>query len=250
MRADFLADKHLFGLLPVVIRLRHRIFVRCKSQGDVPAVDPRGGSPVIAQAEYSECLPAGERWACIVQRIQAGDAAAEEELYQVFSRGIRFQLCRRLGPQDLEDRLHDIFMIITQSIRNGELREPERLMGYVRTIMRRQMAEHIEGLVQSRRRKRSLDLGPPLRDQRPSPERRIIEKQTITVALGLLDCMNLRDREILVRFYLREQNPAQICRDMSLTQTQFRLLKSRAKARFGILGRLRFARPAPLEAAG
>jgi RNA polymerase sigma-70 factor (ECF subfamily) len=204
---------------------------------------------MINQKDYSECLPAGERWAGLVRRIQARESRAEEELYQVFSRGIRFQLCRRLGSQDIEDRLHDIFMIITESIRNGDLREPERLMGYVRTIVRRQVAEHIDGVVVSRRRKRSLDLGPPLRDQRPSPERRLIEKQTITVALEVLNCLSFRDREVLVRFYLREQNPSQICRDMSLTETQFRLLKSRAKARFGKLGRLRFARPSPVGTA-
>ncbi len=28
-------------------------------------------------------------------------------------------------------------MIVTQAIRNGELREPERLMGYVQTVVRR-----------------------------------------------------------------------------------------------------------------
>ena len=48
-----------------------------------------------------------------------------------------------------------------------------------------------------------------------------------------------RDREILVRFYLREQTPAEICRDLDLTENQFRLIKSRAKARFVELGRAR-----------
>jgi len=46
-----------------------------------------------------------------------------------------------------------------------------------------------------------------------------------------------RDREILTRFYLDEQTQEQICEDMNLTETQFRLLKSRAKARFGELGK-------------
>jgi DNA-directed RNA polymerase specialized sigma24 family protein len=199
---------------------------------------------MMAQPCSPDCLSAGERWAGLVARIRARDAGAEEELYHVFSRGIRFQLCRRLGPQDLDDRLHDIFLIITESLRNGELRDPRRLMGYVHTVVRRQMAEHIEGIVQSRRRRRSLELGPPLRDHRPSPERRLIENQTVTVALGLLNRLDRRDREVLVRFYLREQKSSQICREMSLTATQFRLLKSRAKARFGKLGQLRFARPA------
>ena len=49
-----------------------------------------------------------------------------------------------------------------------------------------------------------------------------------------------RDREVLVRFYLQEQTAEEICRDLNLTETQFRLIKSRAKARFGELGRRRF----------
>jgi hypothetical protein len=36
---------------------------------------------------------------------------------------------------------------------------------------------------------------------------------------------------------LNEQTQEQICEDMDLSETQFRLLKSRAKARFGDLGR-------------
>ncbi len=41
--------------------------------------------------------------------------------------------------------------------------------------------------------------------------------------------------------YLREQKAEQICSELKLTQTQFRLIKSRAKARFGELGRARLA---------
>jgi len=50
-----------------------------------------------------------------------------------------------------------------------------------------------------------------------------------------------RDREILTRFYLYEQSQDQICSEMRLTETQFRLLKSRAKSRFGELGRKKLA---------
>ena len=40
------------------------------------------------------------------------------------------------------------------------------------------------------------------------------------------------EREMLDRFHVREQSPDQICWDGSLTNTQFRLLKSRAKSHF------------------
>jgi RNA polymerase sigma factor (sigma-70 family) len=181
-------------------------------------------------------------WAPLVERVRAGDQAALEELYGLFSKGIRFYLCRQLGPQDLDDRVHDVFLTITQSIQSGELREPERLMGYVRTVVRRQVAARIDANVNARRRQTSLEDGIVLRDQSPDPERLAIQQENTQVALRILNSIAKRDREVLVRFYLNEQPAEQICREMDLTETQFRLIKSRAKARFGELGRARLSR--------
>src|SRR5205807_10057604 len=44
-------------------------------------------------------------WSGLVTRIQTGDGLAMEELYEIFSRGIRFHLCRQLGPQELDDKV-------------------------------------------------------------------------------------------------------------------------------------------------
>ncbi len=180
-------------------------------------------------------------WPTLVDRIRNGEPSAMEDLYRVFSKGIRFYLCRQLGPQDLDDRVHDIFLIITQSIQKGELREPERLMGYVRTIVRRQVAAHIDTIVQARREHIDLEFGLALSDQHPSPERDLIDRQNTELAKRILNSLQRRDREVLVRFYLREQTAQQICAEMDLTETQFRLIKSRAKARFGELGKRRLA---------
>jgi len=178
----------------------------------------------------------------LVERIRAGDPAGMEELYTVFSKGIRFYLCRQLGPQDLDDRLHDVFLIITQAIRRGELREPERLMGYVRTIVRRQVAAHIDIAVQARRNQTEIDTELNLSDREPNPESRAIQHENTELAMRILRSIPKRDREVLVRFYLEEQSAQQICTAMNLTETQFRLIKSRAKARFGELGKARLAR--------
>jgi len=181
-------------------------------------------------------------WASMVARIQANDPSGMEELYGVFTTGIRFYLCRQLGPQDLDDKVHDAFLTITQSIRRGDLREPDRLMGYVRTVVRRQVAGYIGTAVESRRTLVDPDHGAILRDRKPDPERKAIEDQNNALAMRVLRTLPRRDREVLIRFYLQEQSPAQICRDMGLTATQFRLTKSRAKARFTELGQARFAR--------
>jgi len=62
-------------------------------------------------------------------------------------------------------------------------------------------------------------------------------RQHEQVAEAVLRGVSDRDREILTRFYLMEQTQQEICDGMSLSETQFRLLKSRAKARFGELGK-------------
>ena len=177
-----------------------------------------------------------------MERIRRGDPGGVEQLYRVFSRGIRYYLCRHLGPQELDDRVHDTFLIVLEAIQRGELREPERLMGFVRTIVRRQVAAYIDQAVQTRRDLQALEAALPVSDLAESPEERVIARQKAEITESVLRSVSKRDREILTRFYLLGQSPERICADMDLTETQFRLLKSRAKARFGELGRRKLIR--------
>lgn len=210
--------------------------------------DPqRHGSPrerLDAGANADSALPENPptpRWTPLVEGALAGDAAAIEELYRLLARGIRFFLCRHLGSHDLDDRVHDTFLVIIRSIQSGGLREPERLMGFVRTIVRRQVASYIEESMLSRREQLDLEVSGRVADHRHDPEQQILREQRIQLMLQVLRSISPRDREILTRFYLYEQTQEQICEEMGLTETQFRLLKSRAKARFAELGRRRLA---------
>lgn len=180
-------------------------------------------------------------WGILVARIKAGEDAGMEQLYKLFSRGIRYYLCRQLGPQELEDRVHDTFLIVVNAIRRGDLREPERLMGFVRTVVRRQVAAYIEEAVHNRREQADLESGIAVADRSQNPEQAAILRQKTDLMRAVLECLSQRDRDILVRFYIQEQPQEQICREMALTETQFRLLKSRAKAKFGEIGRKKLA---------
>ncbi len=190
----------------------------------------------VPRAEASACPT---QWADLVERIRRGDPAGMEQLYAVFARGVRFYLCRQIGPEELDDRVHDTFLIVVQAIQRGELREPERLMGFVRTVVRRQVAAYIERAVQTRRGQTELHPGMPISDSRSNPEQQLLARQKVEIMMKVLESISHRDREILTRFYLLGQSQQQICREMKLTETQFRLLKSRAKARFGELGKRR-----------
>jgi RNA polymerase sigma factor (sigma-70 family) len=186
--------------------------------------------------------PSDTDFASLVERIRVSDPQGMEELYRIFSRGVRYYLCRQLGTQELEDKVHDTFLIVVQAIRRGDLREPERLMGFIRTIVRRQVAAHIETTIHTRREQLDLETGATLADGNHGPEETAIVAQKAELMEKILRGLNKRDREILTRFYLDEQPQEKICAEMKLTDTQFRLLKSRAKTRFGELGRKRLAK--------
>ena len=193
-----------------------------------------GAPDITKDCEESESYA---EWVELVDRIRFNETDGMEELYELFSKGIRFYLCRQLGPQELDDKVHDTFVVVVQAIRRGELREPSRLMGFVRTIVRRQVAAHIEKVVHTRRDQIDLDATVRLADPEGNPEERAMFTERSELINRVLGELSERDREILTRFYLLEQSQDQICSEMGLTETQFRLLKSRAKARFGELGK-------------
>ncbi|HBY60919.1 MAG TPA: sigma-70 family RNA polymerase sigma factor [Solibacterales bacterium] len=191
----------------------------------------------------AEASPLAEfDWYELVARIQQGEASGMEDLYRLFSRGVRYYLCRRLGPQEIEDRVHDTFLIVVQAIQRGDLREPDRLLGFIRTVVRRQVAACIDRAVHSRREQTELDFNVRIADGRDNPEQQAMLRERQSLMGRILGGISRRDREILTRFYLNGESQEQICAEMSLTETQFRLLKSRAKARFGELGKRKLAR--------
>jgi RNA polymerase sigma-70 factor (ECF subfamily) len=221
-----------------------------KPMGLEPAGPPELNSS-LAENSLGELVQADEEepldpeayagWVDLVERIRSGQTDGMAELYRLFSKGIRFYLCRQLGPQDLDDKVHDTFVVVVQAIRKGELRDPQRLMGFVRTIVRRQVAAHIDKVVHARREQLDYDTTVRLPDPRGNPEQAAMFRQRTELILKVLEELGERDREILTRFYLREESQEQICSEMGLSETQFRLLKSRAKARFGELGKKKLA---------
>jgi len=202
--------------------------------------DPESSLEAASDPEAADSVAYG-MWIDLVERIRCGHTDGMAELYHLFSKGIRFYLCRQLGAQELDDKVHDTFVVVVQAIRRGELREPQRLMGFVRTIVRRQVAAYIDKAVHTRREQMDMESTVRIADPRGNPEEAAMFRQRVEMIRRVLAELPSRDREILTRFYLREQSQDQICKEMSLTETQFRLLKSRAKSRFGELGKKKLA---------
>ena len=88
----------------------------------------------------------------------------------------------------------------------------------------------------------NLDSAADLTAAEPTPEQRAAAHQNAAIMKQVLRKMSARDREVLTRFYLREESPERIREEMGLTETQFNLLKSRAKARLTELVQRKLAR--------
>jgi RNA polymerase sigma-70 factor, ECF subfamily len=175
-------------------------------------------------------------WAGVVGRIQQRDPDAEEVLYRTLAGGARFFLQRKLGTQDVDDRVHDLFLTVVSTIRRGELEHPERLMGFVRTLLFRQLT------VRRREAAAGFDTVAEMPSPATTPEERAIAAEKSLLMTKVLREMSDRDFEVLSRFYIREQTPRQICEEMGMTQVQFQLLKSRAKGRLTDLMRRKLSR--------
>jgi len=186
-------------------------------------------------------------WKTVVEQIRAGDPAGGEALYRNLASGARLFLQRRLATQDVEDRVHDLFVIVVETIRRGELREPERLMGFVRTVLSRQLNLEISSMIHKRQTSIDLESAGDLPTADPTPEQQAAIHQKVALMKQVLRKMSDREFEVLNRFYLREQPPERIRMDMGLTETQFNLLKSRAKAKLTEFMQRRLARNRSIE---
>lgn len=176
----------------------------------------------------------------IAAGIHAGEEWALAELYERMTNGplrnkvaVAFVARPNIGVMDV---LHDAYLEAVIQIQQSPLTDGSRLMGFIKTIVYRQMLHEVGHLVQNRGsedRSRYTDSRTPLC--------RLLNNELEAVVGRSLEQLRDKDKEILKRFYLQHQKPRQICREMQLSETQYRLAKSRAKIRFGSAARAHYS---------
>lgn len=174
--------------------------------------------------------------------IRGGHPAGLEQLYAM-ARNFTFFIMRQLGNEDLQDKVHDIFVTAASAISAGKLRDSERLTPFLTTLTRFYTYGQIDRRVVRRKYVGPLEHA-NIPDRRVNLETSVYRQQKMRIVQEILGSMPRRDRDVLERFYVLEQSKEQICREMNLTPTQFRLLKSKAKSTFAKLGQQRLKRRA------
>lgn len=184
----------------------------------------------------------------VVANVRNGNPEGLDQLYRIF-RTLSGSLRRQLGNLEFEDRVHDMFIVAVEAIREGKLREPAALPSYIHGIARLSNFSHIGVKVRRERLSGSLRHWVSIRTKTASPEDLLTQRERARIMRELLASLTEREREVLTRFYLREQTKEQICRELALTETQFRLSKSRAKQRLSRMGQEQFTAVPAMAAA-
>jgi RNA polymerase sigma-70 factor (ECF subfamily) len=185
------------------------------------------------------CLPA------LVAEIAQGSQAAEERLFRLINRGMRFLIARQIGLENLDDIVQDSFLAVVRAIRDDRIEKPESLMTYIRTVVQRQVALVIANRVHWRTS--TVNLENHTRPVGPGLEEAEDRKQRTKLAATVIKGLPAVSRDLLHRFYVLEQSQEEICRDLGLTEIQFRNKKRRAKRMFQASARAGARKPVNRE---
>jgi len=170
----------------------------------------------------------------LVRRILSGNPAAEAELIERFSRAVSF-LLRRLARDEAvaEDLYQETFRLVIEKVRAGELRDAERLPGFVSSMARNLFL----GMTRRGGRRQKWQAAPEAAETAPDPApgqlaSLLAQERATMVRQVLAELRNDRDREILSRYYIADHDKEAICRDLDLTDLQFNRVLFRARQRY------------------
>ena len=168
----------------------------------------------------------------LVALVKQGDRAAETEMVERYSRGLRFLLRRKTRDNNLtEDFLQETWAIALVKIRDNGLDNPERLAGYLCGIANNLALGEMRRVSRQRTAVNS-EIVALIPDESSNPFRHASRAEVCNQVRGLLnDLKKERDREILKRFYVREEDKDSICKRLDVDSIHFNRVLYRARQR-------------------
>jgi len=169
----------------------------------------------------------------LVRLIIGGDRSAEADFVSRYARAVAILIDRTVrSPSAREDLSQVTFAMALEKIRKGELRQPDRLTAFIFSLARNVAVSHLRNVSKFRDWESTSD-AENIPDPAPSPLDEILKKEERRIVEHLLSELKVeRDRELLFRYFLRDEDKDKICADLGLTRVQFNHVLHRALARF------------------
>lgn len=167
------------------------------------------------------------------QRIAGGDRSAESELVSQYGGGLMIMLQQRTGdPQLASDLYQETFIIVIKRLRRANLDEPEKLSAFLHATAKNVLI----GDVRKEARRKTFansDIVAAAPDGRPGPSDQVNRSEEAGIVRELIDEMrSKRDKALLLRFYINEEDKSDICAALNLSSIHFNRVLFRARRRF------------------
>jgi RNA polymerase sigma-70 factor (ECF subfamily) len=179
--------------------------------------------------------------------VQGLDRAAIESLIAKQYTGLRLLILRRTGDAEVAaDLLNEAACTAWEKWQGGLVQRPEEIGGYIFQVAMNLLRNHRRSVADRSDRRASPDALDSLPDTTEATDRWLEKKVALQVRHILQELRTPRDREILTRFYLQDQDKDAICRDLSLDADQFDRVLHRARGRLKELAESRGLRKSDL----
>ena len=155
-----------------------------------------------------------------------GDREAEEELCRRLGRRVRLYGLRHLrDEQAAADLVQEVLVITVQGLREGRLREPERLASFVLGTCRMVVLEIRRGGARRARLLEEYARGLPVAEspREPQPE--------IDRLADCLDALPARERSVILMTFYDESSGDETARSLGLSPGNTRVIRHRALTR-------------------
>jgi RNA polymerase sigma-70 factor, ECF subfamily len=165
-----------------------------------------------------------EEEVALAVRIQGGDTRAEGRLAELYNKRIFVMALARTRDREVaRDLTQDVLMAVLQALRNGQVREPERLTAFVYGTARNLVNNYFRSRAQQAEfESLSEDLAVAGTGDRPETAERA------SMVHGLLRRVDTIDRKILLMTLVEGYKAEEVAYQLHLSSDTVRQRKSRA----------------------
>lgn len=166
-----------------------------------------------------------------VDLLVAGDPAVERHFTGYFGDLLHIKLRTRVrSPELRDDIVQETFLRVFAYLRrNRGLDHPERIGAFVNTVCNNVVLEQFRGAARFTELPEHL-ADPP--DHGSNHESRLVTEERKQRVRQVLSTLPAKDRELLRKVFLEEEDKDKVCRDLQIDRDYLRVLVHRAKARF------------------
>ena len=169
----------------------------------------------------------------LVSRICAGDRQAEAELVERYGRGVRMIVRREARNAAVSDDLYqETFRITLEKVRQGDLRDSEKLSAFICSVARYLVIEYFRRTVRQESLTEIAEAERPHHAEANQLEALLQKEKAAAVRHVLNELPTERDRQLLFRYYIVEEDKERICADLGLTSLHFNRVLHRARERY------------------